>query len=298
MIALALIVFTGLAIEVALGRGIVGIDVAVRDLTLAHHGGRLVRAASLVPDVLRPELDVLVFGAIAAVLARRRRSWRPLLFAATTIGMLTVGVLAVKYGLDRPTPFPYGDAIARSGRGAFPSGHTASFLVCGGGSVLLLVPPRWRGWAWWVLAGVTTVLAATLVLANFHWLSDVLGGAALGIAVLGAAPQRWAALDPSGVAAPEAAAEALVPAEPVPSLPGITLALPASLAVWFTVLGLMLALARPGRLQGWLSRAVAEVAPSHADAVAGAPLVTLLWLAGAGCAGLALVALARASRAR
>lgn len=297
MVALALAVFTGLAVEVALGRGIVGIDVAVRNLTTAHYGSRLVRAAALVPDLLRPELDVLVFGGIAAALALRRRSWRPVLFAASVVAMLAVGVLAVKYGLNRPTPFPYGDALAPSGRGAFPSGHTASFLVCGGGSVLLLTPPRRRSMAWWALAGVTTVLAAALVLANFHWLSDVLGGAALGIAVLGAAPQRWAALDPANAVAP-VATTALVPAEPAKSVPGITLALPASLAVWFTVLGLMLALARPQRVQDWLSRAVAEVAPSHTDAVTGAPLVTLLWLAGAACAALALLALARGQRAR
>jgi len=54
MVALAGAVFIGLAVEVVLGRGIVGFDVALRDALREHGRGPLGLAARLFTDVLSP----------------------------------------------------------------------------------------------------------------------------------------------------------------------------------------------------------------------------------------------------
>ena len=304
MVALAGAVFIGLAVEVVLGRGIVGFDVALRDALREHGRGPLGLAARLFTDVLSPPFDVTVLLAVAGAVANRRGNWRPLIFAAGLLGVLSVSVLGLKYGIGRPPP----DAMAHA-KGAFPSGHTASLLVCGGGLVFLLVPPRRRPAAWLALAATTTVLAGCLVYDRFHWFSDVVAAAALGVVVLGVM-QRWAPSHPQSQPQLAEVRAASAPVDPaadvgddvVDTLPGLTLAVPASLALWLTGLSLVLAVGRPYRLADLLTdfwiRAAASAAPGHSAALAQASLATLLGLAAAVCAGLALLALTRSVRWR
>jgi glycosyltransferase 2 family protein len=91
----------------------------------------------------------------------------------------------VKEIIERPRPEGYVDGLVvredADGFG-FPSGHTAvAFAVA---AVLhLVLPPRWR-WIPWVLA---SLVAIARLYVGVHWPMDLVGGAALGVVIGGAA---------------------------------------------------------------------------------------------------------------
>lgn len=72
-----------------------------------------------------------------------------------------------------------------SGFGAFPSGHSteAAALL----SIAWAYYPRWR----WAFAGLMAVLALALMLGQWHFLSDILAGTAVGILVGAATLWAW-----------------------------------------------------------------------------------------------------------
>jgi membrane-associated phospholipid phosphatase len=82
---------------------------------------------------------------------------------------MSVVVLATKYALGRSLPYTRPGHQAQ----AFPSGHTATFLVCLGTLALLAA-----------VAVGTLLVAASLVYDGFHWLTDTLASMSLGVAVL------------------------------------------------------------------------------------------------------------------
>ncbi|HSB41690.1 MAG TPA: phosphatase PAP2 family protein [Methylomirabilota bacterium] len=121
----------------------------------------------------------------SAVLWRTSRRWALLL----PVVMAGSGVLqlAGKWAADRPRP--------NAGPWGFPSGHVLSLAVFFGVIAFLFVTlsdGRGRPRILACLAGGTSValVAASRVYLDVHWLSDVLGGFALGTAYLLAA--LWA----------------------------------------------------------------------------------------------------------
>lgn len=151
--------------------------------------------------------DVGGFGVSGAVvviatLMSAQRSWRwwPL--------GLTVGVVATTSGLVVVTKTlvgregPPGVDAPQGYAGYFPSGHTATSVVCLGTAALLLMVLRRPGlgegqttgsrsrWNWalavcrvvGLVAGV--LVGAAAVLTGYHWMTDVVAGIALGMAVL------------------------------------------------------------------------------------------------------------------
>ncbi len=56
----------------------------------------------------------------------------------------------------------------------YPSGHTTAALSAGFG-LWLITPPRWRLWAGLAAAVYGLAVAAGVVLAGWHFISDVLG---------------------------------------------------------------------------------------------------------------------------
>jgi undecaprenyl-diphosphatase len=93
---------------------------------------------------------------------------------------------AVKMAVGRPRP-KFDQPIATAFGNSFPSGHSMSSLICYGALLLVFIPlvaPRWRvaaivGTSLWVAAIGFSRLAL-----GVHFLSDVLGGYALGAAWL------------------------------------------------------------------------------------------------------------------
>jgi membrane-associated phospholipid phosphatase len=146
--------------------------------------------ASVVLTVLAPPVLSGALLAYAALRAYRARDRRDLLVAAGVVVTLAVAVLGLKHAIARPSPYPQPDALA------FPSGHTATALVCAGTAALLGARRSVAAWA--AVAGLTGLEAGALLVRSAHWVTDIAAGAALGVVLLvGAA---WATRD-SGRAA-------------------------------------------------------------------------------------------------
>ena len=132
---------------------------------------------------------VVALLAVAVVAGRRRRTLRPLVQAVLALALLTAVVYAFKLGAARTAPaFPGGSSFHRDGT-SFPSGHVADAVVVWG-------VVRWQAVAYRMPAAVQRLTAALAVLApvvaggsmlllDFHWLTDVVAGAAVGVSLLG-----------------------------------------------------------------------------------------------------------------
>jgi membrane-associated phospholipid phosphatase len=127
-----------------------------------------------------------VIGAAAAVLAIRRRWKLAIYLVVTGAGALVLDpVLKSLVGRLRPVvahPVAYGTG------NSFPSGHSLGSIVCYGAVLLVFLPAargRWRP----AFIGVTVALVALIgisrILLGVHFLSDVVGGWAIGITWLG-----------------------------------------------------------------------------------------------------------------
>jgi membrane-associated phospholipid phosphatase len=129
-----------------------------------------------------------VLLAVAGWAGWRHRTLRPLGQTVLALALLAAVVGAVKLGAGRPAPVAAGWAPSRDGT-SFPSGHVANAVVGWGvvrwQSVAYRLPAAVRRPAA-VLAVVGPVSAGLAVLAlDFHWLSDVVAGAAVGVSLLG-----------------------------------------------------------------------------------------------------------------
>ena len=145
-----------------------------------HHW--LYQAADDFTDILSPAVDTAVLAIGAATLAWRRR--RPAIFVAATLSAWAMAaiVLSTKAALGRSLPYTKPGHHAD----AFPSGHTATFLVCFG-TLALLATTRHRDRRPALLTTVavgTALVAASLVYDGFHWLTDTIASASLGISLL------------------------------------------------------------------------------------------------------------------
>ena len=180
--AAGLLVFVVLLVLVATGAAD-GVDVAVASWARRHRAGGPLLAAQVITDVLSPGVDAMVLLIGAALISRRDQSWRPLRVAVVVLLLLAVTVLALKHAVDRPLPRA---TDTRHGL-AFPSGHTAATLV-GLGTLASFVAARRPDLASSLRAAVlslTLLVAAALVYARYHWLTDTLGSMALGVAAIG-----------------------------------------------------------------------------------------------------------------
>lgn len=110
------------------------------------------------------------------------------IWAVTTI---TVGGLlgaALKEIVDRTRPV-LPDPVALAPGESFPSGHALNVTLGAGVMLLLLLPHlsrRGRTLAWTVAAFLVLSVAYTRVALGVHWVSDVIGGIVLGVAVVAA----------------------------------------------------------------------------------------------------------------
>lgn len=119
---------------------------------------------------------LLVVGLVAGWV---RRSWEPPVTAAVMAAATTVAVFALKWLVQRPDTHDQLSAVG----GSYPSGHTAALLVALGGAALVVrCPVPW--WQWCLVGAVGLLMAGCLLVQAAHWMSDVVGGALLGTAVL------------------------------------------------------------------------------------------------------------------
>ncbi len=132
---------------------------------------------------------LLVLVGLVGWLGGRHRTIRPLLRVVVALVLLTVAVYSLKYAIGRTAPGHGGDFLHHPEGQSFPSGHLAN-------AVLLWGVARWQAaqygmapWAqrlFWGLAVVGPVLCTLAMIAlDFHWLSDAVVGAAVGVLLLG-----------------------------------------------------------------------------------------------------------------
>ena len=169
-----------LALVVGLHSGPTGID------SSAFETARDVRATWLtdvakVVTYLGSAVVTLSVALVAAVVLAVRRRWWELAVLAIAVGLTQLAVSELKVAVDRPRP---ADPLVETVHAAFPSGHSAQAVIYLW--LALLVALRARAGVAAALAGlaVLVVLAVglTRIYLRAHFLTDVLGGWALGLA--------------------------------------------------------------------------------------------------------------------
>lgn len=125
-------------------------------------------------------IAAFAIGVFVVEIVRRPTRWLPVFLIAVTVGQALMSTL-VKDLLDRvrPTANPVAHTLGPS----FPSGHTTGAAACFAAFALVLGRGRSRN-VQSLLAGaavfVAVAVAASRVLLGVHWLTDVIGGLALG----------------------------------------------------------------------------------------------------------------------
>jgi len=193
-------VTTGLLLTLALGATLLGgivlgvlavlvrrvaaiqhVDNSVANWGYRHRSSASTSALHHVTDL--GNIRFVVPFALALVvfeLARRRNRWS-FLFVLAVLGGEEAVMLAVKglVGRVRPTLTPEAATLGPS----FPSGHSATAAAFYAAAALVLgrtLPPRPRHLLIGVAVAIAVAVGASRALLDLHWLSDVIGGLALG----------------------------------------------------------------------------------------------------------------------
>ncbi len=128
---------------------------------------------------------IIPVGIIAGLyFVLRRHRWWPVALLAVTIGGAVGWYHLVKYLVDRPRP-PPAIWIGHFSGASFPSGHATQSVACYATLALIVGagrPTRVKIVAWCVAALVVLIVGGSRVYLGAHWLTDVLGGYALGVA--------------------------------------------------------------------------------------------------------------------
>lgn len=126
--------------------------------------------------------------AVAAVIARRLRSWRPLLIAGLAELGFLAGVGSIKVLLARGVTYERDPRFFEAGlfeMGAkgisFPSGHAAEAVLIYGAAVYLIAhytsaSDRVVRILTWAVVAVSLNSVAVSFLIGWHWVSDLVGG--------------------------------------------------------------------------------------------------------------------------
>jgi undecaprenyl-diphosphatase len=151
---------------------------------------------------------LVVLACLIGWLAVRRRTLLPLPRVLVALVLLSVVVYSVKWGIGRTAPGHAGLFLHHEDGASFPSGHVANAVLLWGvarwQAVQFGMPPRAQR-ILWALAVVGPVLCSVaMILLNFHWVSDAIAGAAVGVVLLGVVHaldahvlSRWVRAEPA-----------------------------------------------------------------------------------------------------
>jgi undecaprenyl-diphosphatase len=130
-------------------------------------------------------VTLVLLGVVAATMPSARR--RAVLMAAAYLATVIVGqnliANVVKVAVDRARPAFH--PLAGFSGPSFPSGHTTAAFACWCAFAVVLGRGRGRTVQTWLLScaiGLAAMIGASRVLLGVHWLTDVVAGAALGLA--------------------------------------------------------------------------------------------------------------------
>jgi membrane protein DedA with SNARE-associated domain/membrane-associated phospholipid phosphatase len=163
-------------------------DETAADVVEHLHSGALL-AASKVVTFLGSGGFTWALTVVAAALLAWRRRWAEVCVLLAGMAISTVGFHEIKAAVDRPRP--PGPAEVDAAGSAFPSGHAAHSVlyVWMAVTIVIRLRPGMARAALVVVAGIvlTALVGLSRVYLNVHYLSDVSGGWALGVAAFSAA---------------------------------------------------------------------------------------------------------------
>jgi PAP2 superfamily len=131
---------------------------------------------------------LIVLAGLVGYLGWRFRTVVPLVRVLLALALLTVAVYSFKYGTGRTAPAYPGSFFHRDGA-SYPSGHVANAVLMWGVARWQVVEYRLAAWvqrtarALSVTGPVATGVA--MVSLDFHWVTDAVAGAAVGLLLLG-----------------------------------------------------------------------------------------------------------------
>ncbi|MGY2128647.1 phosphatase PAP2 family protein [Blastococcus sp. SYSU DS0617] len=132
---------------------------------------------------------LIVLAVLVGYLAWRHRTAVPLLRVLLALGTLTVGVYAVKFGTGRTAPGHPDELFFHADGASFPSGHVANAVIMWGVARWLAVeyalPARVQRAFWWLSIVGPVATGVSMVSLDFHWVTDAVVGAAVGVVLLG-----------------------------------------------------------------------------------------------------------------
>ena len=152
---------------------------------VARHGA-LVSALNAVTALGGTAVLCILVGLAVILLAIRRR-WRLALYLLVAgAGALVLNpVLKSLVGRLRPT---LAHPVAHGTGSSFPSGHALGSMVCYGALLLVFLPAargRWRTVLRMAVVAIILIVGISRILLGVHYVSDVVGGWAIGVIWLG-----------------------------------------------------------------------------------------------------------------
>jgi membrane-associated phospholipid phosphatase len=175
------LVLAVLAVIVRSHQDLAGIDSSVASWGDRHATGASTDGLELITDLGATWTAVIVGGAIAlAEIGRTRSRWIVPFLLTVVVGdkLLTE---AIKHLVDRVRPEL--NPVAATLGPSFPSGHSSTAAAFWAAAALVVgrwCGPRLRAVLIGVAVGTAVGVAASRVLLDVHWLTDVIAGLALG----------------------------------------------------------------------------------------------------------------------
>jgi membrane protein DedA with SNARE-associated domain/membrane-associated phospholipid phosphatase len=148
----------------------------------AHRAGWLTAVANAVTWLGSDVVIVPLLVLASAVLVTTRRNWRSAVMLALAVGGSVALASITQQLVGRARP-PAGMRIGHYGGPAFPSGHATQALAFYGILAIILTASRQargRALLWSAATAITIVAGASVIYLGANWLTDVLGGYALG----------------------------------------------------------------------------------------------------------------------
>ncbi|WP_231503033.1 phosphatase PAP2 family protein [Blastococcus sp. URHD0036] len=132
---------------------------------------------------------LVVLAGLIIWLAVRRHTLLPLPRVLVALLLLSVTVYSVKWGIGRTAPGHAGLYLHHEEGASYPSGHVANAVLLWGvarwQAVQFGMPPTAQRVLWGLAVIGPVVCALAMIALDFHWFSDAVVGAALGVLLLG-----------------------------------------------------------------------------------------------------------------
>jgi undecaprenyl-diphosphatase len=172
----------GVVVAIVLPAGhVVGTDLDVARWMAAHRTGAATSVLSAI-STCGSVVGIVPASLVLAVVVYRRGGWRQVRWLIAAVLGATLLYLAINVPIGRPRP-PLGLRLYEDVEWSFPSGHSTQAVTFWIIAATLVAGEAPRHLRWIAYAGALVVIVSTGLSRVYlceHWLTDVLGGFALG----------------------------------------------------------------------------------------------------------------------